>query len=116
MHLQRPHPCNASQQRPPPAPPAATVALHNSASAAPQNQLQLAECTCRKSCVVGCDALQGVAPKSLLKVKVQVQSLPRLQLRFAIAASAKSIAACRMHLQKKLLKNLHGGLQGATRG
>ena len=32
----------------------------NSASAAPQNQLQLAECTCRKSCVVGCDVLSGV--------------------------------------------------------
>ena len=28
----------------------------NSAPAAPQNQLQLAECTCRKSCLVGCSA------------------------------------------------------------
>ena len=28
----------------------------NSATAAPQNQLHLAECTCRKSCMVGCDA------------------------------------------------------------
>jgi len=26
----------------------------------PQNQLHLAECTCRKSCMVGCDVLQGV--------------------------------------------------------
>jgi len=28
---------------------------------------------------------------------------------FRIRTSAKSIAPCRMHLQKKLLKNLHGG-------
>jgi len=46
----------------------------NTASAAPQNQ---ANCTCRKSCVVGCEVLSGVAPKSPLKVKVQVQTLPR---------------------------------------
>jgi len=32
----------------------------NSASSAPQNQLQLAECTCRKSCVVGCGVLRGL--------------------------------------------------------
>ena len=32
-------------------------------------------------------------------------SAPRLQLRFR--SSAKSIAACRMHLQKKVLKKLH---------
>jgi len=31
----------------------------NSATAAPQNQLHLAECTCRKSCMVGCDVLRG---------------------------------------------------------
>jgi hypothetical protein len=44
----------------------------NSASLhAPQNQLQLAECTCRKSCrkscVVGGDVLSGVAPEVLAK-------------------------------------------------
>ena len=32
--------------------------LHNSAPAAPQKQLHLAECTCRKSCTVGCDVLR----------------------------------------------------------
>jgi len=41
----------------------------NSATAAPQNQLQLAECTCRKIslkiCVVGCEVLRGVAPEVL---------------------------------------------------
>ena len=73
----------------------------------------------------------GFASTSLLKVKVQVQSPPRrrtcgvtlhalhcsatqnaplLQLR--IRSSAKSIAACRMHLQKKL----HGVLRGDMRG
>jgi len=26
----------------------------------PQNQLHLAECTCRKSCMVGCDVLRGI--------------------------------------------------------
>jgi hypothetical protein len=29
-------------------------------TAAPQNQLQLAECTCRKSCMVCCGVLRGV--------------------------------------------------------
>jgi len=33
---------------------------------------------------------------------------------FRIRHSAKSIAPCRMQSQKKLLKNLHGGLRGAT--
>jgi len=32
----------------------------NSATAAPQNLLHLAECTCRKSCVVCCDVLRGI--------------------------------------------------------
>ena len=32
----------------------------NSATAAPQNQLHLAECSCRKSCVVGCEVICGV--------------------------------------------------------
>jgi hypothetical protein len=40
---------------------------HNSATAAPQNQLQLAECTCRKInlkiCTVGGDVIRGVALK-----------------------------------------------------
>jgi hypothetical protein len=58
----------------------------------------------RKSCVVGCDVRSGIP------------SAPCLQLRFASAAFAKSIAPCRMHLQKKLLKNLHGGLRCGTRG
>jgi len=42
-----------------------------------------------------------------------VQSLPRLA---RIGSAAKSIAPCRMHLQKNQLKNLHGGLRGAMRG
>jgi len=46
----------------------------NSASASPQNQLQLAECTCRKSGMVGCEVLQGVAPKSLLKVRLRCKA------------------------------------------
>ena len=33
------------------------------ATASPQNQLQLAECSCRKRCVVGCDVRSGVAPE-----------------------------------------------------
>ena len=32
----------------------------NSASASPQNHLHLANCSCRKSCVVGCGVLRGV--------------------------------------------------------
>ena len=32
----------------------------NPASATPQNQLQLAECTCRKRCMVGCGVICGV--------------------------------------------------------
>ena len=39
---------------------------------------------------------------------------PLLQLR--IRSTAKSIAPCRMHLQKNQLKNLRGGLRCATRG
>ncbi|MCK4734266.1 MAG: hypothetical protein KAT65_17565, partial [Methanophagales archaeon] len=40
--------------------------------------------------------------ESLLKVKVQAQSLPRLQLRFR--SSAKSIAPRNLHSPKNLLK------------
>jgi len=35
------------------------IPLHNTASAPPQNQLHLAECTCRKRCMVGCGVLCG---------------------------------------------------------
>ena len=38
----------------------------NSASAAPQNQLHLAECTCRKSGMVGCDVIRGVGALKVL--------------------------------------------------
>jgi len=40
----------------------------------------------------------GVVPKSLLKVKVQVQRQPRLHPRFL--HSAKSIAACKCIAEK----------------
>jgi len=42
------------------------------------------------------------------------QIAPLLQLR--IRRAAKSIAACGVHVQKKLLKNLHGGLRCDTLG
>ena len=42
--------------------------------ASPQNQLHLAECTCRKSCMVGCDVLRGVGTKSLLKVRLRCKA------------------------------------------
>jgi len=40
----------------------------------PQNQLQFAECTCRKSCVVRCDVLRGVASKSPLKIRLRCKA------------------------------------------
>jgi len=64
-----------------------------SASAAPQNQ---ANCTRPKICVVG---------------NVQ-HSIPHHAPQLRIRTPAKSIAPCRMQLQKKV----HGGLRDATRG
>jgi len=69
--------------------------LRNSASAAPQNQLHSAECSCRKSClkicVVGCEVL-----REKLGSGAKPATPPTPQLRICI--TAKSIAPCRMHL------------------
>jgi len=50
----------------------------NPASSAPRNQLHLAECSCRKSCLkictVGCDVPRGVGPKNLLNVKLRCKA------------------------------------------
>ena len=64
-----------------------------------------------KSCVVGCEVIReklgsGAKPATPNNVR---HSAPRLQHRYR--RSAKSIAACRMYLQKNQLKNLHGGLR-----
>ncbi len=75
----------------------------------PQNQLQLAECSRLKICTVGCEVRSGVASKSLLKVRLRCKACHALRGQ---AASAKSIAPCRMHLQKKL----HGVLRCAKWG
>jgi hypothetical protein len=58
----------------------------------------------QKKLHVGCDVARGIPFRSTNC------STPPTPLRFRI--TAKSIAACRMHLQKKL----RGGLRGATRG
>jgi len=55
-----------------PAPPfAPRLQLHNSASAVPQNQLHLAECTLQKKllkiCTVGCDVARGLGIKKFAK-------------------------------------------------
>jgi hypothetical protein len=53
---------------------------HNTATAAPQNQLHLANCTRRKICVVGCDVARGVlhasnsAFRSLRKINCSLQN------------------------------------------
>ena len=75
--------------------------------------IAVAECTCKKkkSCMVGCDVLRGVASKSQLKVRLRCKachaeerlafhSAPRLQLRIRI--TAKPIAACKLHRRKIL--------------
>jgi len=66
----------------------------------------------------------GLATKSLLKVKVQVQSLPRRRTcgiplhyllhapQLRIRTTAKSIAVRKLQSPKKL----HGGLRGEKRG
>ena len=73
------------------------------ASASPQNQLQLAECTCRKSCwkicVVCCDVICGVAPKKV-RSKLGLGAKPTTPCIARIGSTAKSIAACKMHLLK----------------
>jgi len=77
----------------------------NSATAAPQNQLQLAECSCRKSCMVGCEVPTGLATKSLLNVRLRCK-----------ASHASNSASAAPQNQLHLPKNLHGGLRCATRG
>ena len=91
---------------------ATSLSPRNTASAAPQNQLQLANCTCRKSCMVCCDVPCGVASKSLLKIRLRCKAghaEERAAFRSSSticsaaptppsAASAKSIAPCRVHL------------------
>ena len=77
-----------------------------------------------KICMVGCDVICGVLHAFQLRYFSTATQLrfalrlrhsappfaPRLQLR--VRSTAKSIAPCRMHVQKKL----HGGLRGEKRG
>ena len=92
----------------------------NSASAAPQNQLHLAECTCRKSCVVGCDVLReklglGAKPEMPKNVRHSLHasnSATPLSLRnSASAAPQNQLQLRKLHSPKNLLKNLHVALQ-----
>ncbi len=46
----------------------------NSASAAPQNQLQFAECSCRKRCMWVAMCYAGLVAKSLLKVRLRCKA------------------------------------------
>ena len=55
----------------------------------------------------------GLAPKSL---GFPILLIASLSLRYsAFRSSAKSIAVRKLQSQQKLLKNLRGGLRGATR-
>ena len=84
---------------------------------APQNQLHLANCTCRKSCMVGCEVVSGVASKSLLKVRVRCKAghaEERAAFRSTIPLPPLRKINCISQIASP--KNLHGGLRGATLG
>ena len=95
------------------APPfAPRLQLRHSASATPQNQLQLAECTCRKGCMVGCEVICG-GLQLKVRSKLGLGAKPATPCLARIGTPAKSIAPCRMQLQKK---KVHGGLRGEKWG
>jgi len=67
----------------------AIYSASHSASATPQNQLHLAECTCRKRCMVGCDVRSGV-----LHASNSATASPQNQLQFINCTCRKSCVVC----------------------
>jgi len=81
MHLQRPHPCNASQQRPPPAPP---IAAPHSTPATPHPHLRKINCSfaiaiAENFAVVGCGVLRGVLYAFQLRCFSSASAAPQNQ-------------------------------------
>ena len=63
----------------------------------PQNQLQLAECTCRKRCTVGCEVLRGIPFRSAPPTPLPQRRKINCTLQSAVAEKA----ACGLRGEKR---------------